>query len=173
MRRTWAALAARGVPPAHTSVSFTLPSAWALVRFVVFGSVFALLAKLRWGRAALLRWPRLFSAGVFSRSGPTPAQVAGTSFEYLHIGHGYGSEEAAAAGGPPDTQRCLRIRGPEPGYVACSIFITQAARVVLQERDAIQSPGGVLTPGELLRGTTYVDRLRGRGIEFEQVPPPA
>lgn len=44
----------------------------------------------------------------------------------------------------------------------------QAAVTLLEERGRLPAPG-VHTPASLLRGTTYVDRLRAHGITFEQV----
>ena len=106
-----------------------------------------------------------------------------------------------------------RVSGPEPGYIACSIFIVQARRqrgwtrgfehvsmhdyaccwgatclqprqscqtgalrpiapqaaiTLLEEQERLGAPC-VHTPASLLRGTTYIERLRSRGIKFEQV----
>jgi len=44
----------------------------------------------------------------------------------------------------------------------------QAAVTLLEERGQLPA-AGVHTPASLLRGTTYIDRLKGRGIKFEQV----
>ena len=143
-----------------------------LPRFVAFGTVFGLLTKFELGRRLLLRFPRLFSYGVFSRAGPTEAQIRGTWFEYLHVAHGYGRGRPESPGQEPDEHRALLVRGPEPGYVACSIFVTQAAYVILEEEDKLAGRAGVLTPGTLLQGTDYVERLRSRGIVVKEVPVP-
>uniref|UniRef100_A0A1D2AGE7 Saccharopine dehydrogenase NADP binding domain-containing protein n=1 Tax=Auxenochlorella protothecoides TaxID=3075 RepID=A0A1D2AGE7_AUXPR len=173
VKRTWAGLAKQGEAAAHTSVSFTLADRWTVALYVFFGTIFSFLANRAWGRTLLLRFPSLFSYGVFSREGPTDRQIHDTRFEYLHIAHGHADPAAAAAGAPPDEHRSVRIVGPEPGYIACSIFVTQAANVLLEERDAIGARGGVLTPGLLLRGTSYLDRIRARGIRVEEVPTPS
>ena len=49
----------------------------------------ASLANYSWGRWALLRYPRVFSYGLFSRKGPTDQQMAQTRFQMNLIGHGY------------------------------------------------------------------------------------
>ena len=45
----------------------------------------------------------------------------------------------------------------------------QAALTLLEERDRVGVPPGVLTPGLLLRATSYIQRLQRRGIAFERV----
>lgn len=139
---------------------------------MAFGTVFGLLTKFELGRRLLLRFPRLFSYGVFSRAGPTEAQIKGTWFEYLHVAHGYRQGQPESPGQEPDEHRALLVRGPEPGYVACSIFVTQAAYVILEDEDKLAGRAGVLTPGTLLQGTDYVERLRSRGIVVKEVPVP-
>jgi short subunit dehydrogenase-like uncharacterized protein len=47
-------------------------------------------------------------------------------------------------------------------------FAPQAAITLLEEHERLEPPG-VHTPASLLRGTTYIERLRSRGIKFEQV----
>ena len=47
---------------------------------IVVGAVFSLLARFKWGRTLLLRFPGIFSMGVFSSQGPTPEQLAAASF---------------------------------------------------------------------------------------------
>lgn len=44
----------------------------------------------------------------------------------------------------------------------------QAAITLLEEGERLGGPG-VHTPASLLRGTTYIQRLRSRGIKFERV----
>ena len=46
--------------------------------------------------------------------------------------------------------------------------LLQAAITLLEEGERLGTPG-VHTPASLLRGTTYIERLRSRGIKFEQV----
>lgn len=139
----------------------------------MLGSAFGWLSKWRLGRHLLLRFPGFFSFGVFSRQGPSEEQIRNTWFEYLHIAHGYSRGAPESPDEQPDEQHALRIRGPEPGYISCSIFVTQAAYVILEERDKILEKPGVLTPAFLLSGTTYVTRLQSRGISIEVVPVPS
>ena len=63
----------------------------------------------------------------------------------------------------------VKISGPEPGYVACSIFVVAAAIVLRTERDKLSVPPGVHTPAMMLQGTSYIERLRARGIMFKSL----
>lgn len=144
-------------------------------RFVVFASIFKFLARRYWGRSLLLKYPGFFSYGIFSHAGPSEQQIAESSFEMVNIAKGYShcppsaepeSENKSVEKGP-DARIVTRVRGPEPGYIACSIFVVAAARVLLEERENIGVSPGVWTPGYLFHATTYVDRLKARGIDFE------
>jgi hypothetical protein len=180
-----AATAAAGGPApqsaaARTPFSFhaflLLPSTYAMLVLVLYGFVFALLARFAWGRQLLLRHPRLFSRGFFSHEGPSPEQIRSTSFRYrmVAVGHeaaeaaavlanpkqpratreGAGSGGGAASGGgsgavPPATMRAvLDVCGPEPGYDATSKMIAAAAIALLEHRASLPA-GGVFTPGSV------------------------
>ncbi|GAB4820285.1 hypothetical protein N2152v2_007331 [Parachlorella kessleri] len=169
VRRTMAALAAAGQPVAHHSMSFTLPSGYYKNLFLLFGSIMQWLAQRPWGRQLLLAAPGLFSYGMFTHAGPSEQQMRDTVFYMTNVGHGFSQGSPSTPGEKPDVEIVTRVSGPEPGYLACSIFIVQAAITLLEERDKIDAPGGVFTAGALLRSTTYIDRLQSRGIKFEQV----
>jgi short subunit dehydrogenase-like uncharacterized protein len=87
-----------------------------------------------------------------------------TTFSITNFGRGYSSGAPEHPGQAPDVEVVTRVSGPEPGYIACSIFIVQAAITVLDER-ATLGIAGVYTPALLLQNTHYVDRLTSKGIE--------
>jgi hypothetical protein len=80
------ARSAQGLPALHYIASFLISSRVNLFLFLVFGAICQLLASFRLGALLLLRFPRLFSFGVFSRDGPSEAQMRGTSFTMSHYG---------------------------------------------------------------------------------------
>lgn len=84
------------VIPIGFSTFATLPSTWSLVLMLLYGALFMLLARFGAGRKLLLRFPGLFSNGVFSHAGPDEAQIAATSFTYRFVAVGHKGEEAAA-----------------------------------------------------------------------------
>ena len=62
-----------------------------------------------------------------------------------------------------------RVAGPEPGYIACSIFVVAAAATLVEQRERLGVAPGVHTPAVLLQNTSYIDRLKARGIVFERL----
>ena len=65
-----------------------------------------------------------------------------------------------------------RVRGPEPGYVATPIMVSECAMVLLGEGQKVRSGlggGGVYTPGRVFLDTSLVERLGRAGVVFEVV----
>ena len=166
MRRTALSLQHRGKPAYRVAVYLTLPSVMAAVEYSIFGAVFAFMAQYQWGRSLLLKYPRVFSLGIFSHEGPSDEQIAQTSFEVLHICKGY-SQRSAIEDRQPDQTIKVKVAGPEPGYAACPIFAAAATITLLKERNKLKLKPGVHTPAILFQNTSYIDRLRSRGITFQ------
>ncbi|MDA8791640.1 saccharopine dehydrogenase NADP-binding domain-containing protein [Bacteriovoracaceae bacterium] len=120
------------------------------------GFMFLALTKSSLGRSILLKYPRFFSAGVITKSGPTKKQLSKTSFRINFFGR--------FNGGAIQT----RISGPEPGYVATPIMIVQAAFYLLNHEKNIEN-FGVFTPGVILKDEKYISQLRKCGITFEVI----
>ena len=166
VRRTQAALTslAGGFRPTAFAMYFTLPSRWLLYQYLVLGGLVLWLAGREWGRRLLLRHPEVFTRGLFSREGPTEAQMAASSFSMTLFGRGYSTAAKAEAGGRPDKEVATRLTGPEPGYVATPVFLLAAAQTLLEERGRLPANGGVMTAGTAFGRTTLLERLRRRGI---------
>ena len=169
VRRTATALALAGKPAYNCAVYLTLPSRFATWMFMAYGGIFSYLARRSWGRSLLLKYPRVFTNGLFSHEGPSAQQLEETTFEMRNFAVGYSQGAPATPNQQPDMRINTRVAGPEPGYIACSIFIVAAARVLIEEREKIKESvqPGVHTPAFLFQNTTYVDRLKARGIKFE------
>jgi hypothetical protein len=182
-----AAATAAGVPSpqsaARTPFSFhaflLLPSTYAMLVLVLYGFLFALLARFAWGRQLLLRHPRLFSRGFFSHEGPSPEQIRSTSFRYRMVAVGHEAGEAAAVLANPKQPRTTRAGAGSSGgaTVAASgggggavppatmravldvcgpepgydatSTMIAAAAVALLEHRASLPAGGVFTPGSV------------------------
>jgi hypothetical protein len=69
-------------------------------RFQAYGFVFQFLASKPWGRDLLLRYPELFSNGMFTREGPSEQQMQATTFSFTAFASGY-STGACDAGKQP------------------------------------------------------------------------
>jgi short subunit dehydrogenase-like uncharacterized protein len=162
--------------PPQSAVYFTVSSFFYLILFIIAGTVFQVLASKEWGRRLLLKYPAFFSFGGFSHQGPSEEQLQQTRFEIVNFAKGveYSNDNNSNAPSSPPShvmkERSVvtSITGPEPGYVACSIFIVAAAIVMLEEIEKLPPPG-VWTPGMLLINTSYIERVRRRGVEFTVV----
>ena len=142
--------------PVQYEAYFTVASTWSLCLTVLFGGALSLLAPWAWGRRLLLAFPAVFSGGIFTHEGPTPAQLAETTFAMEFMARGAGGAEV----------KCV-VRGPEPGYVATPLLLLGAALTLLEEGGSSAAAHGLLTPATAFRGTGLISRLRQLGIEFE------
>lgn len=170
VRRTQARRQAQQKPTVHYSAYFTVPTRFIFLLFAFFGKLLEALAQFSWGRWLLLRFPRVFSYGLFSRAGPTEQQMAQTRFEMRFIGHGYAQGTPSMPNAEPDQHVHVSIKGPEPGYIATPIIMVQTALTLQQERERCQTAmgqGGVYTAGALFGETTLIQRLSKAGVLFE------
>jgi len=139
---------------------------------MIFGFIFKVLAGFNMGRKLLLDYPRLFSYGIFSHEGPSARQLKETSFEMTLFTSGYKSASSSSIMKSPDDNIVVRVVGPEPGYVATPILFVQCYKTLIEEVISASRPatvhnrGGVVTPAVAFAGTTLINRLRNRGIDF-------
>ncbi|EDQ91000.1 uncharacterized protein MONBRDRAFT_18216 [Monosiga brevicollis MX1] len=115
------------VSPVQYSAFFTISQLLWTSIFVACGTVFGLLASFEWGRSFLLKYPKVFSMGVFSHEGPTEEQMAETAFSMTFFAQGYSSPDLAQGKNKPDVHVSAIVSGPEPGYVTTPICIVTSA----------------------------------------------
>eukprot|EP00955_Chlamydomonas_euryale_P017305 184744-Chlamydomonas_euryale.AAC.1 len=113
VRRTQRALAARGQPPVHFTVRFQMQRLTTCYLAGAVGASMSALAGHAWGRALLLKFPRVFSAGAVTREGPSPEQAAAAGHAVTLVARGY--KDAGAQRGR-DGQRAVF---PRAGGVRC------------------------------------------------------
>ncbi|XP_072712620.1 saccharopine dehydrogenase-like oxidoreductase isoform X2 [Ciconia boyciana] len=116
-------------------------------------------------------YPEFFSAGLFTKKGPTQQQLDGTSFTMTFFGEGY-SEGQDPQNGKPNVKICTEVKGPEPGYVATPIAMVQAAVSLLEDAACLPKQGGVYSPGAAFSKTKLIDRLNKHGVEFSVISKP-
>ena len=156
----------------------TVPSFFYLALILVFGSFIQLLAKFEWGRSLLLKYPGLFSNGMFSHKGPSKIQLDETSFKMTLYGMGFSgpdnndppvlSGRKFGSGSPADEKKVVKVvvEGPEPGYVATPMMLVALATCLREER-ADMPIGGVLTPASAFYASnTIFQRLNDCGIKI-------
>ncbi|KAL5258532.1 hypothetical protein ACHWQZ_G009126 [Mnemiopsis leidyi] len=116
--------------PAQAGVYMSFQSTALFLYLCVFGVFFLILVNTRFGRYLLLKYPKIFTLGLVSAEGATPEQIEQASFSVTLKGQGY-SYSGATEGDPDVTVEGI-VSGPDPGYVSCSRFVTQAAYSVLK-----------------------------------------
>lgn len=160
------------------SAFVTVPSLLYLGVILVFGFVMQFLAGFSWGRTLLLKYPGLFTNGVFSHKGPTKEQLQSTSFKMTLYGIGFNAPDSndppVVVGRkyndepPANQKKVVRvvIEGPEPGYVATPIFLVALANCLRVER-ADMPAGGVVTPAAAFHDSESIfKRLNAAGIKI-------
>ncbi|XXG55668.1 hypothetical protein AAC387_Pa03g3283 [Persea americana] len=122
-----------------------------------------------WAMSLLLKYPEIFTLGMFRKTGPTEEEVNSATFKLWFVGHGYSdSSLASREKKKPDTEIITRVSGPEIGYVTTPIILLQCALILLGQRDRLPQ-GGVLTPGIVFGPTDLQNRLQHNGISFDIV----
>ncbi|PVH65171.1 hypothetical protein PAHAL_2G436400 [Panicum hallii] len=155
------------VKPAHFGVKIASRSLMIIVRFLITGLFIGLLANFSFGRSLLLNYPEFFSAGMFSRAGPTEEEVKSASFKMWFVGHGYSdTAQASERGSKPDKEVITKVSGPEVGYITTPIVLVQCALVLLSQRGNLPK-GGVYTPGAVFGPTDLQQRLQENGMSFD------
>lgn len=142
-----------------------LGSWWALFQLVISIIVCLFVAYCPGGERMILRYPGMFTWGLFCAKGPTEEQVAKTSSECTFIGR------ARTAEGKSEAHVVVMSKLPEPTYVATSRIAIAAAFTILHEREKLPK-GGVLTPGMAFfgAGAELRKRLADMGaMNFEVV----
>ncbi|NXH70996.1 SCPDL oxidoreductase, partial [Hydrobates tethys] len=142
-----------------------------VIKLMFAGILFLLLVKFSFGRKLLTKYPEFFSAGRFTKKGPTQKQMDGTSFTMTFFGEGY-SEGQDPQNGKPNVKICTEVKGPEPGYIATPIAMVQAAVSLLEDTACLPKQGGVYSPGAAFSKTKLIDRLNKHGVEFSVISKP-
>eukprot|EP00056_Hartaetosiga_gracilis_P007531 m.109432 g.109432 ORF g.109432 m.109432 type:complete len:436 (+) comp12732_c0_seq1:6733-8040(+) len=155
------------VPPVQYGAWFTIQSTLWTTVFTAFGTVFGMLANFGVGRSLLLKYPGVFTFGLFSHEGPTQAQMEGTSFAMNFHATGFSSQEDVDAKKQPNFNIHCRVSGPEPGYISTPICLVECCKALLENEETIEK--GVLTSASAFRNTNLIDNLHAAGVKFEVV----
>lgn len=157
------------VKPAHFGVKIVSKSLLGIVRYIFMGILIGLFATFAFGQSLLLKYPQIFTLGMFRKTGPTEEEVNSATFKMWFVGHGYSdSNLASREKKKPDMEIITRVSGPEIGYVTTPIILLQCALILLGQRDKLPQ-GGVLTPGIVFGPTDLQNRLQQNGISFDIV----
>lgn len=155
--------------PFHMAAYIKQSSFFSALKTIFTALMFAMFASFSFGRKLLESYPGIFSLGSFSKVGPTRKQIMGSTFTITLVGYGHKdklSEDSDDYTTPPDTKLIVKVKGPEPGYIATPICLVQSALVLLQEKDKLPPTGGVYPPGGAFYKTALVERLAKSGLDF-------
>jgi len=158
------------VRPAQIQSYMIIKSLFAVIAVGIFGLVFLLLSKFRFGRKLLLKYPRVFSGGLASHEGPSEEQMKNSYFDLTLFGEGWKEKLAEPTDqhdSPPNKHIAVKVSGKDLGYgMTCTILLL-AAVTVLRESDKMPGRGGVYTPGVAFARTSLLEELDKHGTKFE------
>ncbi|RCV13829.1 hypothetical protein SETIT_2G377400v2 [Setaria italica] len=145
------------VKPAHFGVNIASRSLMIPMCFLIIGLLIGLLAKFPLGRYLLLKYPESFSAGLFSRAGPTDEEVKSAP-----------PRSKCGLSGMATVMRPMHrsVSGPDVGYITTSIILVQCTLILLSQRGNLPK-GGVYTPGAVFGPTDLQWRLQENGLSFD------
>lgn len=153
------------IKPAHFGVKIT--SLKAVVWLLVTGFFINLLGNFSFGKSLLLKYPEVFSLGLFRKTEPTEDEVKNSSFEMWFVGRGFSDvAHATKHESKTDKQVITKVSGPDVGYITTMITLIQCALILLSERNNLPK-GGVYTPGAIFGPTDLQQRLQENGIPFQ------
>ncbi|XP_070580714.1 saccharopine dehydrogenase-like oxidoreductase [Ptychodera flava] len=153
--------------PIQFGAYVTVAGLLSLISLFVFGSIFGMLAKFKFGRTLLEKYPKLFTLGLVSHEGPSREQMEDVSFSMTFYGEGFSKKGENTE--KHDMKMVTKVTGPEPGYVTTPIAMVQAAKILLSEQSLLPNSGGVYSPGAAYAKTTLIEKLVEHGIKFTVV----
>ncbi|KAF5285427.1 hypothetical protein FQA39_LY16681 [Lamprigera yunnana] len=158
--------------PVQVQVYLGIKSFFSLLLFFVYGSILSCLVKYEFGRKLLLKYPEMFSMGIFSRDSPKYQSTESTSFTIFVNGKGWVEKLENPDDHytyEPDSNIICKVSGFDPAYgVTCSA-VTLAAIVILEETDKLPHRGGVYTPGAAFFDTSLMSKLENHCLTFEVI----
>ncbi|KAJ6489651.1 Saccharopine dehydrogenase-domain-containing protein [Mycena vitilis] len=149
-------------PSVHFSAYMVLPTLYTFLVFKAYFAVFKWLVARRWGRALLLKHPKLLTNGIASKEGPSAEQRAHTTFSQTFFGKGFSSDAVAhSAFLRPDVSMKARIDGGEVGYVVTPLIIVKCALAMarLEANGGEKLKRGVLTPAVVFHDARMLDEV--------------
>ena len=144
------------------------------LKVMAYGATFSTLARWKWGCNWLHSNPEAFSGGVFTSKGPTEEELKRGGFTtYITA---FGTKYSSSSGVEKDSHISrVKVRGPEPGYVATPCLIVALALTILDAGNSgkevcLTFESGVTLPGALFGDCDKVyDNMRNEGVSFDVV----
>ncbi|XP_049821225.1 saccharopine dehydrogenase-like oxidoreductase isoform X2 [Aethina tumida] len=150
--------------PVQVDTYFMVDSIWIVLLMAFFGSIFVLLTKFKWGIQLLLKYPGLFSGGLFGTENPSEEKISKYWFSITFRGKGWKGDKQD---GPENREIVGRVKGRNPAYGTTCIALVLSAIMILTEKNKLPPKGGVYPPGALFAKTTLINELNENEVTFE------
>lgn len=137
---------------------------------MLIGMFVLLLSPLSFTRNLLLKYPEMFTFGVFCKDGPKEEKMDQTNFEVILFGRGWNKETLNIDSNKPvslNKNIKVRVGGKNPAYGATSVAILLSARTILNEAKNMPENGGVIGPGAAFKKTNLIKDLQSNGFTFD------
>lgn len=134
-----------------------------IIIFIIGGSLLHIFSKFQCGKTLLLKYPSLFSGGLFSTEEPFAEKLNNIWTSLTLVGKGWKDLKNR----DHDTEIVARIKGYNTGYKLTSLCLILSGIVLLTEKNRLPKRTGVLTPGPLFSETTLIEQLHENGLEFK------
>jgi short subunit dehydrogenase-like uncharacterized protein len=158
--------------PVQIETYFVIKSFLYLLMFAIFGTIFSFLARFKYGRSLLLKYPEKFSGGLFSHEQPSEEKLKKSWFSVTLYGEGW-KESLPDANDeyttPVDRAVCVKVKGRNPAYGSTCVCLVLSAITLITETDKMPPGGGVYPPGFAFAKTSLADQLNENGVTFEVV----
>ncbi|XP_018580098.1 saccharopine dehydrogenase-like oxidoreductase [Anoplophora glabripennis] len=157
--------------PTQINTYYVVKSFTEVFVIILFALMFYPLTRFKWGRSLLLRYPGIFSLGMFRKEPPTETTIRNTCYQVLLYGEGWDDRV-----GPGDYQyhkpcdKCIlgRVSGRN-GYEVICIGVILSAITIITEKEKLPKGGGVFSAGACFAKTTLIDQLVKQRVEFEVI----
>ena len=162
--------------PVRFSKYVAIDSYLIILQFLLFIVTIGPLFLFDAGRKLIMKYPKVFTLGIFSKEGPPESAIEATKTITTVKAYGYVDrkiEPDATTLPPPDKKVILRVSAPEPTYPLTSQLMIQSAIVLARERIENNLPGGgFYSPSTVFRGTSLIERIQDatiNNVKFEQL----
>ncbi|XP_066157982.1 saccharopine dehydrogenase-like oxidoreductase [Euwallacea fornicatus] len=163
------------VRPAQIGTYIAFPSVFVVFMVMLYGLVFGLLSRFKYGVKLLLDYPEWFSYGFFSKKSPQEETIDKCWFSVDFYGEGWKEKLADKDDQyttPVDSVITGKVKGRNPGYGTTCLCLVLAGIVILTEKEKLvnNGMGGVYPPGISFAKTSLVKQLNEGGLTFEIQP---
>ena len=160
-----------GERPVQIETYFAVQSLSALFALFLVNFGVSCLSPYPKGRQLLMKYPNIFSFGVFNRrTQPKEENLLKNSFEIILIGKGWPQKYSDPEWQPmeaPTKTLVASISGGDLAYLDTSKIVTQITLILIDLIKQKTLKFGVLTPSIAFCDTSLIERLTQNGIHFK------